>query len=269
MPIPASALDKSGFLRLLVMGVPKVGKTAAAVTTSPRPVYVLNCEADDALTYAKERYNSFEFDRIKGWNSMTQALLDAKKMAEAGKVKTVVVDPLSDFGAHLEEECLALTDTGNGPDGRRAYPEFNKRIRHVLEKLFMLPCHVIVITHYIETGGEIDGQTAKTGEGIVPLLPGKARALVAAKFNDVVWMDFVKGERVIVTGPMGKWGPGCRNIDGTKVLPADINEFLKALKNRGKDLRAPGEAANASTNGGSGTSPRVGAPAPVRRIVNR
>jgi hypothetical protein len=267
MPIPASALDKTNYLRLLVMGAPKCGKTACAVTTSPRPVYVLNCEGDDALLYAREVYPDFEFDRIKGWNSMSQALLDAKKLAADGKIKTLVVDPMSDFAAHLEEECLAATNNGNGEDGRRAYPEYNKRLRHFVEKLFMLPCHVVVISHYIETGGEIDGQTAKTGEGIVPLLAGKARALVAAKFNDVVWMEMRQKERIIVTGPEGRWGPGCRNIDGTKILPADINQLLKAFKNRGKDLKTPGDS-TAVANGSPAPKRTVAAPAPGRRFVS-
>jgi hypothetical protein len=131
----------------------------------------------------------------------------------------------------------------------------------------MLQCHVVVITHYIETGGEATAeQTSKTGEGIVPLLAGKARALVAAKFADVVWMEMRKGERIFVTGPEGRWGPGCRNIDGTKILPADIGQLLKAFKNRGRDLKAP-EAASAAN--GATQTPRRAESAPVRRQVNR
>jgi hypothetical protein len=264
--LPANALEKSSYLRLLLMGQPKVGKTASVVSTAPGPVRVLLCEDDSALLFARELTDKFDFDRIKGWNSMQQALTEAKKDAADGKVKTVVVDPLSDFAYRLEEECLEMSNTsGKGPDGRRAYPEYNKRLRHVIERLFMMPCHVVVITHFIETGGEAtEDQTSKTGEGIVPLLAGKARALVAAKFADVVWMEMRKNERIFVTGPEGRWGPGCRNIDGTKILPADIGALLKAFKNRGKDLRAPGDT---SANGASNQRQQV--PTPVRREVRR
>jgi hypothetical protein len=162
---------------------------------------------------------------------MMTAVTEARKDAEAGKVKTVIVDPFSTFATILEEQCLKLTDTGRGPDGRRAYPEFNRRIRHLMDQLFRIPAHLVVVTHYIDTGGgEVapDGggePTPRTGEGIVPLLPGKARALVAAAFPDVVWMDYTKGERTLVTGPRGAWGPGCRSLADTQILPADVRDM--------------------------------------------
>lgn len=234
MPLPASALERDEFLRLLLMGVPKSGKTTMVVASSPGPVRVLLCEGDSALNGARRHSPEWvkhgDFERIKGWKSMADAIQVAKEDAKKGVIKTLVVDPLSDFAAVLEEDLLAATDNGKGPDGRRAYPEYVRRLRHLVEQLFRIPCHVVVISHYIEVGGgevQPDGggePTPRTGEGIVPLLAGKARALIAAKFNDVVWFDIRKGERILETGPTGRWGPGCRSLDGVQIIPADVTK---------------------------------------------
>jgi AAA domain len=236
MPLSARELEKDPFLRVLLMGPPKVGKTSLVIATSPSPVRVLLCESDSALTHAvRVAGPNFTFERTKDWNTMSTAIQEARKDAEAGKIKTLIVDPLSDFATVLEEQCLKQTDTGRGPDGRRAYPEYNRRMRHLLEQLFRVPAHLVVVTHYIDTGGgevQPDGggeATPRTGEGIVPLLPGKARALVAARFPDVVWMDYQKGERVLVTGPRGAWGPGCRSLGDTQMIPANVNSRDKNI----------------------------------------
>ena len=230
MALSASELEDDPWIRVLLLGPPKCGKSTMVIGTSPPPVHVLLCEADSALKPAARLLGGkgFTFSRVKGWNSMMQAVQETKKSVEAGKIKTLLIDPLSDFAAELEEECMAQTDGGRGGDGRRAYPEYNKRLRHLFNQLFRLECHLVVITHYIDTGGgEVspDGggePTARTGEGIVPLLAGKARALVAARFPDVVWMDYKKGERTLITGPTGAWGPGCRSLNETKTIPADV-----------------------------------------------
>ena len=256
MPLSAKDLLKDDYLRVLLMGVPKIGKTAMCIGTSPgfeeKKVHVLLCESDDALKYAYRKFGDvFTFDRISGWNTMTKALLEAKNAAKEGKIKTLIVDPLSDYATRLEEEMLQMTDKGNGPDGRRAYPEYNRRLRHNIESLLRMPCNVIIISHFVDTGGgEVtpdDGgdPTPRTGEGIVPLLAGKARALVAAKIPNVVFMDYRKGDRVLVTGPLGVWGPGCRDLDGTQIIPADIHSTqhkvvgIKALIEAMKNVDAP------------------------------
>jgi hypothetical protein len=232
MPIPAKDLERDPWLRVLLMGGPKTGKTSMAVATSPPPVRVFLCEHDSALRYASH-VSDFDFERTRDLNQMLKALAEAKADIERKKLSTIIIDPLSTFATTLEEQCLKATDTGRGPDGRRAYPEFNRRLRHLLDSLFRLPCHLIVITHYIDVGGgevrpEGGGDpTPQTGEGIVPLLPGKARALVSAMFPDVVWMDYRRGERVLVTGPTGAWGPGCRSLPETRILPADIHSGEK------------------------------------------
>lgn len=245
MPQPASALEHEPYARVLLMGPPKCGKTTAVVSTCPSPTRVLLCEGDSALRGAKRLTSSFDFERILGWNSMSKALVEAKRDAQEKRIKSVLVDPLSDFADRLLVECFKLTETSQGKeDGRRAYPEYAKRLLHVIDALFQIPAHVFVICHYMEVGGGMDGDgegLAKTGEGIVPLLAGKARAMVAAKFSDVIWMDVRRGkdgpERVFVTSPQGAWGPGCRSLAGNAVLPADVGVLLKAFDDASRTER--------------------------------
>lgn len=241
MAIPASELVKNPFLRLLILGVPKCGKTSVAILTSPKPVRVILCEDPSAVYYAASVKPDFDIVEVtSGFNAMQAAISEAKKDIEAGKLKTLIVDPFSDFAEKLCNDCLDATDQGKGPDGRRAYPEYSKRLFHILARLFTLKCHVICMSHYMNTGGEVsENQVAKTGEGIIPLIPGSPREKLAGKFHDVIWMEIRQKQRIFVTGPEGRWGPGCRNIDGTKILPADVSQLIKAFKNRGKDLAAP------------------------------
>jgi len=261
MAIPSSELDRDPLLRLLVMGGPKSGKTSCLVCTSPGPVRVFLCEDDSALKGARRgipvdgdrrRTNSFDFERIGGWDSMQKAITELKKdLKEGAKLKTLLIDPLGDFVYRLLDECFALTRTRDGnDDGRRAYPELAKRMRHLLDQLFRLPVNVIVVCHYTDTGGQaIEGQLERSGQGIVPNLPGQVRATVAAKFVDVIWFEIRNKRRIFVTGPEGAWGPGCRSMEGTVTLDADVAELIKLFESADSGAKkrlsnnAPREAA--------------------------
>jgi hypothetical protein len=136
---------------------------------------------------------------------------------------------LSNYAARLEEECLKTSGGGDmgKADGRRAYPSYETRLRNMIERLFKLEAHVIVCSHYVEIPGKLDTQMAKSGDGIAPLLAGKARGTIPGLFNDVVFMTMRHGKRVFATAPTGVWGPGCRTLEGYEEVPADIGEFLK------------------------------------------
>jgi hypothetical protein len=238
MPIPSSALENDPFLRVLVMGPPKLGKTTTAITTSEGKTRVLLCEADSALSEAKRRKGNFDFERClsdKAYEQMTTFLAQAKEDAKSGSIQNLLIDPLSDFADRLLAQSHKLNLTKGGEeDGRRAYPQCTKRLLHCLDLAFTIPCHVIVVCHYIDVGGqELPGALEKTGDGIVPLLPGQARARVAAKFNDVVWFDIDKADnekRIFVTGPQGAWGPGCRSLSRFAILPADFTKLIETFK---------------------------------------
>lgn len=233
----SAKLEADPYHRVLLLGPAKIGKTACCVATSPGPVCVLLCEESSALRGARRLSpKHFDYELISSDEKMWEAVKEARNGAKAGKYKTIVVDPISYFAAHIEKILRDSTDN----DARRWSPEYNNRLDHLIEQLFRIPAHVIVVSHYMETGGMIEGQLEKTGDGIMPLLAGKARVLIPAKFPDVVWMDYLSPKkdakqawdgppyngRVLVTGPKGVWGPGCRSTHGTQTIPADIKKLF-------------------------------------------
>jgi hypothetical protein len=255
MPIPASALGHEPHVRLLILSWPKRGATTHAVATSLGPVRVLSCESSDtALEGAKLETDKFDFERVTGFDSMTKYLIEAKRDAKESKIKTVVVDPLNFFADTLMEECFRNTMTGKPgdsdrhEDGRKAHPEFTRRITHVVNLLLTIPAHVIVVNHFMMEGGGEENNKPKVGEGIVPLMPNlKSRSMVAAKFHNIAWFDYAqKGEdhyhnRVFVVSAEGRGvlGPGLRSIQGKHVIPAHVGQFLKAIAEARKRGPAP------------------------------
>lgn len=234
MALSASELERDRFIKVLLMGPPKAGKSTCAVATSPGPVRVFLCESDSALQSVRRFKDDFTFERTRTHEAMLEATYEARRDIKKGRIKTLVVDPLSTMAAKLEEHCLKVTRTSsNAENPMKAYPMYGRILRQITEQLLDLKCHVIVITHYIEVGSSesLDG-TPQTGEGIVPMLAGKARATLSAAFPDVVWMDIQKGKRVLVTGPQGAWGPGCRSLKDTTIIPADC-----MLKEKGIGIR--------------------------------
>jgi len=246
MAIPASQLDTNVQLRLLILGPAKCGKSTCAIATAPGPVRVLLCEDDNALRGASRRTKNFDFERVKTFQQALKYIVDAKREAAEGKIKTLVVDPLTELAEKMMEECFKESITSNGKEnGLEAYGLLARRLSHVIDLLRTVPCHVIILTHYIEVGaGLIDGQMDKTGEGILPLIPGRSRTTLAAKFSDIIWMEARRKagveERVFVLTPRGSFGPGCRSLEGKSEIPADIGELLKHFEAQAKADRSTG-----------------------------
>lgn len=252
MPRPASELEECSYLRLLVMGGPKVGKSTTCAITAPGMGYVINCDDPYSLgplaRLLKERgtdpNSKFDWDFCGGkgvFGDLEKAIHAARKGAESGRYQWVMLDTLTFLSQHFEDILLADDPaTGKPPDGRRAWDLYNKRVRSTIGRLVALPCHVIVTSHYVDVAGAItDTQVEKTGKGIVPGLRGASRATVAGQFQDVVFLEKRNGKRVFVCNDEGVFGPGCRsNLDGVSVVDADIG----ALWERFRKLPGPSGA---------------------------
>ena len=238
MPINASDCAKAAYLRLLVMAPPKAGKTTTTLMTCEKPAYVINCDDDHSLIPAARKTTDFVYDNVFAPDPMTslnKAIKEAADGVKAGRYKTIILDTISVLSRRLMAQLEApALEMGKQPDGRKTYPEHENRLIGAVERLFRLKAHVIVLSHFIEVGGEAEGQLAKTGAGIAPLLAGKARATIPALFQDVVFLEKKKDKsRVFITSIDGVWGPGCRSLSATEV-PADIMGFWKLAQKEGK-----------------------------------
>jgi hypothetical protein len=166
---------------------------------------------------------------------MENAISEARKGVKEGRYNWIVWDTMTYYAQRIETLILDSTDQGKGPDGRRAYPEYEKRLRNVVDRLFTVKAHVIVNAHYIDVKGAlIDNQLDKSGDGICPMLAGKARATIPAMFQDVIWMEKKGGKRIFTCSSDGVWGPGCRNLDGVSTVDADIGLLWAAMNPKTK-----------------------------------
>lgn len=233
MPLSPDDASAQAYLRLLVLGAPKVGKTHCILATCEKPAYVINCDDAGSLRPASRVTKEFKWDLVAARDAgmlsqMENAIGEARRGVKAGEYKTIVWDTMSSYAMRLEQVLADSTDTGKGPDGRRYWPDYEKRLRSVVERLFSLKAHIIVMSHYIEVGGEVtENQMAKSGQGIVPLLGGKARGTIPALFQDVVFLEKKRTGRVFTTALEGVFGPGCRSLDGVAEMPADVGEFWR------------------------------------------
>lgn len=227
----------SHFLRLLVLGPPKIGKSATCALTAPGPVYIINSDdrfaLDGPALMAKEGQEFFS-DPAYGddLQAMQKVLKEAAEGVAAGRYKTIVWDTITLFAQRMLQVCIDATATKNGETNpMKAYPAYNQNLQRVLDRLFAIPAHVIVTAHFVEVGPGPDGK-ASVGEGIVPLVAGQAKQLVPARFHDVVFLTKDQGKRVFLTSSTGAFGAGCRSLPGVDKVEADVGKLLEAIAAR-------------------------------------
>jgi hypothetical protein len=235
---------KEVFLRVLLLGGPKIGKSCAAVGTSPGPVYVINSDQPDGTNPVKRVHPNCKFasNLVHSTEKMENALVLARSLVKDGKVKTIVWDTMSNFAKKLEQEMADRTNNSEGvPDGRKFWPMYTKYLHNTIGRLSKLDAHLIVCSHWIDVGTTDqerekinEGALAKVGPGLVPMLGRTARATIGGDFSDVIFMTKRKvgekrGERIFQTSMDGVWGVGCRSTDLEEV-PPDFTEFLKSIR---------------------------------------
>jgi hypothetical protein len=242
MPQEASALEREPYDRVLILGDPHIGKSTSVVATAAAAFgkgYVINCGKKTGLLEASRRGARFAWDRVCDEPQMENAIKEARKGCKEGVYKWVVLDDYNLYGSWLEEALEDLTRNAKGEaDGRRFWREYRKKLINILIRCFDFKGHFYCICHYIETGGGlIEGQTEKTGHGVVPLFGGAARKEIPAHFSNTVFMapsSKEPGQRSFYVNPIGVYGPSCLDIDGTHEIPADVGELHKEFERTGK-----------------------------------
>jgi hypothetical protein len=238
MPQEASALSADLFLNVLLMGVPRIGKTTSTIVSLANAFgkgYVVCCGLKSGMLEAQKKTTKFSFDVVRYEDDMEAVLKEARDGVKSGAYKWVFVDDFSLFASMLHDQLRAASagQSAKGEaDGRRYYPELKKRLLNTVRRFLDLKTHVIVATHWMSPSGEIDGQKAKVGVGIVPLIPGAAREELPTLFPYILWLEKEDktDRRVFRVNPEGVWGPGCYNISGTHTIDADFLAFAKLLK---------------------------------------
>ncbi len=235
MPQSSDEVEASSYLRLLVLGAPKSGKTQTCISTAEGPCYIINSDDKYSLKPAA-RVCKFTWDLALGTDAqgIEKCLHEARVGVKEGRYKTIVWDTISRYSDRVVDVYADATRNGAGEaDGRRFWPNYKKHLHSIVDRLFMLKAHVIVLSHYIESSAVlIEGQVKKSGEGVLPGLGGTARTTIPAEFQDIVFLEKKGGVRSFITSGEGVFGPGCRNLQGVATCPADIKQ-LWALMNKG------------------------------------
>ena len=236
MPISAKDLPSSDFLKMLVLGPPRIGKTRL-LATAPMPAYVICSDDESKLDSATRVTKDFEYDPVNSTDGprllgqMESALKCATAGIAAGKYKSIFWDTLSSFADYLiTAELAASVSPKTGEENPMvAYPSFERRIRNYVGRFLQLKAHTVVLCHHFNESKALDGQLAKEGDGIVPGIPGKARTKIGGMFRDVVYLQKGPGseDRVLVCSMKGVWGPGSNTLPGRESVPADLTEFLR------------------------------------------
>lgn len=239
-------LAGSSFHRLLILGAPKDGKTytalcSAAGAKKEGTAEILLINSDDSKAWQAARDDGWRFDVLFAPGKNPQEMVDAIALARAaiaeGRYRSVIWDTLSKYSWRVLE---AFQDASRGQsgeaDGRKYWHAHRNHILQVVDQLLDLDAHVIVTSHWRDASDSmlIQGQIAKSGDGIVSDLPGELRKTVAGCFANVVFLRVDHNEkRAFLWKRMGQFGPGGRTLPkGVTECEADIQLLWRMIQER-------------------------------------
>ena len=151
--VPKSSKDvtmETEFRKTFVLGDYGSGKSVFA-STFPTPGFVFDFDKG-ILLY---RGSDFDYDQFelsgKGWTRFERTLPAVRKMVEAGKYKTVVLDSTTTMTDIAMERALQLdpkrTDEG-GPIWNVHYQIVKNLMEPKLHAIMRLPCNIVMNGHW-------------------------------------------------------------------------------------------------------------------------
>lgn len=222
----SAEVAKESYARVLVLGAAKIGKTTSIASTAPKPL-IINCDVEGGTQYAAKELGA-EFYEIRvsntngvgAKNAWTQARRAAKELAEAGEIRSIILDTVTLLGESLLED-LSVT-----LEGFELWKAYYDQVIGGYKRLAELPAHIFVVGH-MDPGDE------NGVGGILPLIPGKAKRVLTAMCSDCVLFDYEAGrkpdERAFLLGPQKFWTHSGRNIRRTCVVKPDATALLKEM----------------------------------------
>lgn len=185
--------DQPLYLKMLIYGDPKVGKTTFA-GTAPSPLFLAVEPGVAVLRKNEENRNRFkdtmavDLPNISALNAITNSL----RVGQLPDRKTIVLDSLTEFQDRVlvqwTKHAMVSGLTDNKNEFAPTWPEFNS-VTNILKKtvreLRDIPRHVIVICHIRDDKDKTRGGMAVDRPGLMPSLGNT----VAAMFNLVGYME--------------------------------------------------------------------------------
>lgn len=228
-PIPvytAKDIASDGYLKMLLMGPPKGGKSSTVATTAPKPIFILNGDGKDGLHYASTLPGAeFESGDVNTLDDLGRTASWLLKRVDAGEIRTVVIDTLT----LLQSRIVDNFAEANGGVDLQGWGELFTKIKSVIQAFIDAPCHFIIVGHAVNTDG------GSGGHGTMPAIAGKLGTILPAMIHEWVWLDVdpkkkPEEARTFLVGPQGNWMHGCRHAKRTVAIEADIGALLEELE---------------------------------------
>lgn len=208
---------KPRFLKLLLLGPAKAGKTTCAVRTAPDGgVFVINSDQEEAISLPVQGARPFdEYPSIvETPQAFERAFQVAKKGVADGKYSTIVWDTVTEYARKLE---ASLQEQAGDSDKWTAFRLLKTHIMWGgVDRLLKLPAHVIVVAH-----------TAIDDSGKVSVdMNGQCKPRLPAVFHEVWLLDKRNEKRTLTVKRDGVLGSRMLPNVGT-IDPASVRAILE------------------------------------------
>ena len=212
-----SRATKPLFLRALLIGPPKSGKTCSVLTSAPKP-FLINGDGHSATRGAINLGAKFTAVDVTSCSEWRQACQLAADYVKEERARTIVVDTITLLADTLHDDIVK--------GGAKNYDIWTKQADELMggyRFLAELPAHLIYIAHM-----KVDSDMVA---GILPLIGGMTKQRLPGIIDDWILFecDPSSGQRSYLLGPQKSWGASGRNIQRTCKIPANVPALLKEL----------------------------------------
>ena len=247
--MPKNAMDlqmELDFLKCYVLGNYGTGKSVFA-SSFPKPGYLFDFD-QGAKTY---RGLDFLYDTYpltwQGWVELEKTIKEVRKMVEAGKFKTVVLDSTTSMTDCAMARALQIDpkrSAEGGPIWNVHYQIVKNLMEPKLREILTWPCNVVFTGHWnVQTD-------PKSGDivSIDPLLTGQLAQKLPGYFDEVYTaftkMQQGKEQYIIRTTSWGHYKARSRISGKLRLLPdiipndyADLLNYMKEAAKKEKEYR--------------------------------